>query len=101
MKTIWKFSVPGIGKAHEVEAPGLSRILHLGGKPMADGGIFCWGVLDTDAPAAKVEVMVTGTGHALPEGRWGYVNTFFEDSSLITFVWHGWARVSEEERHAR
>jgi len=90
MKTIWKFPVHGEHAHGVIEAPGLTRILHFG---MQNGGYFCWGIVDTDAPLARLDVVFTGTGQSIP-ACWGYVNTFFDGP----FVWHGWVR--REEPHA-
>ena len=79
MRTVWKFPVR-LGD-NVIEGPGLDSILHVdvqGGRPVA------WATVETDRPLNTATLVISGTGHTAPAGR--YVNSFFEGP----FVWHAW-----------
>lgn len=86
---IWKFVVHG--SMMKARIPEGGKVVHCvdnafpppGFDPSANTGVTFWAEVDPDAPLVEYDVVLVGTGFAVPENG-KFLGTFFRDP----YVWH-------------
>ena len=68
-----------------VEMPS-GKILHVDYQTRAPHGLCLWALVDEDAPIELVRIVITGTGHDVPDG----VEHITTVQDVTGFVWHIW-----------
>lgn len=80
MKTIYKYPLYTTDR-QSVPLPAGAEILSI---QMQGSGPCLWAIVDTEAIAAPVRIVVVGTGHALPEQPLHFIATVQDGP----YVWH-------------
>lgn len=73
----------------ETSIPG--TIIHLGYDPAQ---VLCiWAVVWPEKhEPAKRRILMVGTGHPMPEGTWGYLQTIHDDYGIVLHFFVGYVR---------
>lgn len=77
--TIWKFPITGFDNV--IEMPVAAQIVCF---QYQDDAPFLWAIVDPNAPTAKRNIRVYGTGAEMPERMRAYIGT----AQYGPFVWH-------------
>ncbi len=85
MKTVYKYPLY-IVDAQVVNLPAGAVVLHIAPDPQ--GKACLWAFVDTDRPLETRSIVVTGTGHEVPDGL-EHLGSFVQEWG----VWHVWERV--------
>lgn len=85
MKSIWKF--PITLDTRQIKIPKGSQVIHAG---LQNDEVTLWAIVETEAPLETLAVLVTGTGHSMPNGMWRHVGTILTlDYTLVLHVFVG------------
>ena len=82
MKTTYKYPLQ-ITDQQTVTMPAGAQILHVGLGPHGD--VCLWALVDSGKPTELRHIVVTGTGHPVPDGV-----TYLGSVTSGIFVWHVW-----------
>jgi hypothetical protein len=89
MKTVWKFPLETVS-AQTVKIPLPAKVLTV--QPQGDG-VCLWAEVSPELEKVKVDILIAGTGHELPDKPMRYINTF----QLLngTLVFHAYEMLQE------
>jgi hypothetical protein len=94
MATIWKFTLPA-DLYSVVKMPKGAAILSV--QEQFDD-FMAWAVVDPDAEWEERTILLLGTGHPMPDGRWDHISTF--QMSGGNYVFHAFEQTREPDNAA-